>query len=94
MPKMQTIQCYFGDLMIEGIRASVWFRTAPPKFQAKAKIKMLGIEQCQFSSMVHTTTRPALIAECEVGGEVQRFSLLLDNTSSVQPINCQEKSSS
>lgn len=87
MPKMQTIQRYFGDLMIEGIRASTWFRTAPPEFQAKANFKVLGVEQRQFSSMMHTTARPALVAECEVGGEVQRFSLLLDNTGDVQPIN-------
>lgn len=87
MPKMQTIQRYFGDLMIEGIRASVWFRTAPSEFQAKAKIKVLGVEQRKFSSMLHATMRPALIAECEVGGEVQRFCLLLDNAGNVQPIN-------
>lgn len=87
MPKMQTIQRYFGELMIEGIRASTWFRTAPLELQAKATIKVLGVEQRQFSSMMHTTKRPALIAECEVGGEVQRFSLLLDNTSNVQAIN-------
>ena len=79
MPKMQTIQRYFGELMIEGIRASTWFRTAPPEFQAKAKFKVLGVKQLQFSSMVHPTTRPALVAECEVGGEIQRYSLLLDN---------------
>lgn len=87
MPKMQTIQSYFGELMIEGIRASMWFRTAPPECQAKAKFKVLGVEQRQFSSMMHTTTRPALVAECEVGGEAQRFSLLLDDARDVQPIN-------
>jgi len=87
VPKMQTIQRYFGELMIEGIRASMWFRTAPPELQAKARIKVLGVEQRKFSSMMHATMRPALIAECEVGGEVQRFSLLLDNTGDVQPIN-------
>lgn len=87
MPKMQTIQRYFDELMIEGIRASKWFRTAPPEFQAKVKIKVLGVEQRKFSSLMHTATRPALVAQCEVGGEVQRFCLLLDNTGDVQPIN-------
>lgn len=87
MSKYKTTNEYFGAIMTEGIHASQWFRTAPPDAQATAKIKILGIENRSYSSMIHTTARPALIAECECGGEVQRFSLLLDNTTRVQAVD-------
>lgn len=73
--------------MEEGIKDSRWFRTAPIDAQATAKIKILGVKECLYSSMIHSVPRPALIAECECGGEVQRFSLLLESAACVQAID-------
>jgi len=84
---MQSVANHFKSLMEVGIHNSVWFRTAPAKLRPTAKIRILGVEERRFGGMMHTAMRPALIAECEMGGEVQRFSLLLDNTASVQQID-------
>lgn len=85
---MKTVGQYFKAVMEEGIRESGWFRSAPPEYQATATIKVLGVEDRQYRSMIGPAiSRPALIAECDCGGEVQRFSLLLDNTTSVQVID-------
>lgn len=84
---MNTIAQYFKTVMDDAIRESKWFVTAPPEAQKTAKIKILGVENRKYSSMIHAAMRPALIAECECGGETQRFSLLLDNTTSVEAID-------
>lgn len=80
---VKTIGRYFKAVMEEGIRESHWFRSAPLAFQATATIKMVGVEDRHFRGLGTSAIRPALVAECTCGGEVQRFSLSLDNTTSV-----------
>lgn len=84
---MKTVTAYFKGIVETGIKESLWFRSAPVEARKTAKIKILGIEDRKYSSLIHTTVRPALIAECECGGETQRFSLLLDNTDRVVAIS-------
>jgi hypothetical protein len=84
--RMKALSSYFKGIVEAGIKESLWFRTAPSEAQKTAKIKILGIEERKYSSMVHTVMRPALVAECECGGETQRFSLLLDNTERVEAL--------
>ena len=88
----KTLNAHFGAIMRTGIRESVWFRSAPKEFQKTAKIRILGIEERSYTSIMGgmptgSNLRPALIAECDVGGEVQKFSLLLNNTDRVEAID-------
>jgi hypothetical protein len=84
--KPQTLNAFFGEKMKEAIEESIWFRTAPPRFQAQARIRLLGVEMRTFRGWGSKTERPALVAECEIDGEVERFSMLLDGDFRVQQI--------
>lgn len=87
----KTLTSHFNAIMRAGIRDSVWFKSAPKEFQKTAKIRILGIEERSYTSLMGgvpsgSNMRPALIAECDCGGEVQKFSLLLNNTDAVEAI--------
>lgn len=83
---MKTISDHFNNLMKDAIHESKWFRTAPLEFQKTAKIKILGVEEHLYHSLLAgSKLRPALVAECECGQETQRFVMLLDG---VNPVEC------
>lgn len=84
---MKTISNYFKSVIEEGIKESHWFLSAPAEFKAMAKIKIIGVENRKFRGLGTSQIRPALIAECNCGGEIQRFSLLLDNTTTIEAID-------
>lgn len=84
---METIGQYFKVVMEEGIRESKWFGSAPSEYQTTATIKIIGVERRKFYGLGTSAVRPALVAECNCGGEVQRFSLLLDNNTTVTAID-------
>lgn len=84
---MGSLEQHFREIVERGIRESRWFRTAPAEFQSTAAIKVLGVELRKFRGFGSAAMRPALIAECDCGGEVQRFSLLLDNTERLEAID-------
>lgn len=81
------LDAHFRTIIEQGVRESRWFRTAPAELQATATIQILGIEDRKFYGFGTARVRPALVAECNCGGEVQKFSLLLDNTEAVEAIN-------
>lgn len=79
---------YFRNIVEDGIRESVWYRTAPLEIRDSAKIRILGVEHRQYSSMLMSASScPALIVECTIGEETQKFSLLLNNTTRVEQID-------
>lgn len=84
---MKTISNYFKSVIEKGIKESCWFVSAPAEFKATAKIKIIGVENRKYTGLGTAFIRPALVAECECGGEIQRFSLLLDNTTSIEAID-------
>ena len=79
---MKSLNQHFRPAMEAGIRASKWFRTAPVEFQKAAKISLLGVDYVPVKGRDYM--RPALVAECECGCEVQRFAMLLDDFNSVE----------
>ena len=79
---MKSLNQHFRPAIESGVRASKWFRTAPEEFQKAAKVKILGVDQVRMLGRDYM--RPALIAECECGCEVQRFAMLLDDFGSVE----------
>lgn len=78
---------YFRAIIDQGVRESRWFRTAPAELRATATIQILGIQNRNFYGLGTARVRPALVAECNCGGEVQKFSLLMDNTENVEAID-------
>lgn len=77
-----------GQAIVEqGVRNSRWFLTAPAEYQSTAVIRILGVEERKFYGLGTARVRPALVAECDCGGETQKFSLLLDNTEFVEAID-------
>lgn len=83
---MKTISNHFKSIIEEGIKESRWFVSSPAEFKNTAKIKIIGVENHKFYGLGTSGIRPALIAECNCGGEIQRFSLLLDNTTTIEAI--------
>lgn len=84
---MKSISEHFASIVEEWIKDSQWFQSAPTEFKATAVITILGVEDRKYSSMIGSAIRPALVAECNCGGEIQRFSLLLDNTTTVEAVH-------
>ena len=84
---MKTITRFFSEIIFEEIRKSIWFRTAPIEHQKKAKIKVLGIDNIEYKTlMAGRGDEPAIIAECTCGGETQRFALTFGNTFLIKAI--------
>ena len=84
---MKSIESYFTTIIKTGIRESLWFRSAPLEYQKTAKISIICVDNRKFYGLGTSAVRPCIVAECECGGEIQRFSLLLDNTETLESIN-------
>lgn len=73
--------------MVDGIKQGSWFKSAPPEFQKTATFKVLGVEMMSYRNLIGPTNKlPTLIAECNCGGEVQKFALLLESPNSVYAV--------
>lgn len=84
----QSIDWYFEQRMTDGIKEGRWFKSAPPEFQKTAKFRVLGVEMKVYRSIIGSTKKlPTLIAECDCGGEVQKFGLLLESANNVHSVD-------
>lgn len=84
---MKTIKSFYDEIIKNGILESTWYKTAPTELKKYAKIKVIGIEERKFRSIMGTSQiRPALKAICTIGDETQEFILLLDGTHNVEQL--------
>lgn len=65
--------------VLNGVRESFWYNTAPPDIQTTLKINTIGLETHVRSSLYEgdSDALPVLVAEVECGEETRRFAFSL-----------------
>lgn len=77
--KLKTINSVLLDHAKESIMNTTWITTAPPESRKEIKVRLLGVESRNFSSlMLSCAERPAAIFEVECGGLKAEYTMLID----------------
>jgi hypothetical protein len=74
---MKSLNQFFAAQCRAALEETVWFRGASAAQRRQAKVKVLGIEERQFSSMFGSQLRPALVFEVTQAGIKGRFVAVL-----------------